>query len=144
MKISDRIRQLIDNKGVTAYVVSAKTGISQATLSRLLSDNTKKPNISNIEILAKYFEVNAKWLLTGEGEMLKPPKNNFSQLTEDEILEVASDRFAYRIMEMFKSGEIYSAEVYNRTVSEKDCQILKLQQEVWKLRQEVEALKKPR
>lgn len=97
--------------------------------------------ISRISVA--YPELNTEWLLTGEGEMLKPPKNDFSQLTEDEISEAIADRYANKIMKMYQAGEIYSAEVYNRVVAEKDSQILKLQQEIWKLQQEIDTLKKP-
>lgn len=71
MKFSDRLRKLIDSKGVTAYVVASETGVSEATMSRLLNNSTSKPNIKNVKLLAKYFAVNSDWLLTGEGEMIR-------------------------------------------------------------------------
>lgn len=62
-----RIKELIENKGITPYIVSAKTGVSQSTLSRILNDNSKKLNIENTKILAEYFNVSEEWLTTGEG-----------------------------------------------------------------------------
>lgn len=70
MNISDRLVELINNKHVSAYEVSKKTGISEPTMSRILSGKTKKPNLDTLELLAKYFNVSSSWLLTGEGEML--------------------------------------------------------------------------
>lgn len=60
-----RLQKLIDSKGVTAYVVAQETGISQATLSRILNKNTK-PNLRNTKTLAEYFNVSVPFLLTGE------------------------------------------------------------------------------
>jgi len=69
MEIGERIKQLIDKKRVTPYEVYIKTGISQSTLSRITRSSTAKLNIHNLETLAKYFNVEAEWLKTGEGEM---------------------------------------------------------------------------
>lgn len=77
----DRIKELIDNKGITPYEISAKTGISQATLSRILSNSTSKPSIRNVEILSQYFNVNKDWLLTGKGDMIKSISNEIDDLT---------------------------------------------------------------
>lgn len=68
---SERIRKLIDSKKVTSYYISRATGVSQATISRLKSDETAKPNIATNKKIADYFNVSAEWLLTGEGEVLK-------------------------------------------------------------------------
>lgn len=67
MEILERILELIESKGVTPYEISAKTGISEAVLSRLLNGKTKKPNQNNIKILAKYFNISEDWLRTGVG-----------------------------------------------------------------------------
>jgi len=65
--IGDRLTQLLKNKGVTRYVVSEYTGISESTLSRIINKNSK-PNIENCKLLANYFNVSEEWLLTGSGE----------------------------------------------------------------------------
>lgn len=66
--MASRLRELIEEKGVTPYEVSKMTGISQATLSRILNNNTTKLNIQNITILSEYFAVSYDWLSTGKGE----------------------------------------------------------------------------
>lgn len=71
MSLSVRIRQLIESKNVTPYEISAKTGISQSTLSRILNDDTAKPNIRNTDLLALYFNVSRDWLLTGKEDNLQ-------------------------------------------------------------------------
>lgn len=67
---NDRLKYLLDSKGVTPYYLSRATNVSQATISRLKSDKTAKPSIATNKKLAKYFNVDETWLLTGQGEML--------------------------------------------------------------------------
>lgn len=67
---NDRLKYLLDSRGVTPYYLSRATNVSQATISRLKSDKTAKPSIATNKKLAKYFNVDEAWLLTGQGEML--------------------------------------------------------------------------
>lgn len=140
MTVKERLIKFAKTKEKSVRAFEIKTGLTIGYINAIrVSIQPDK-----IERIAScYSDLNADWLLTGEGEMLKSPKNEFSQLTEDEISETIADRFAYKIMDMYKSGEIISSEVHNRIVGDKENQILKLQQEVWKLQQEIEALKKP-
>lgn len=71
MSIGERLKQVIDNKGITPYELSMRTAISQATLSRIIANVTSKPSLKTIDTLAKYLQINRDWLLTGEGEMLR-------------------------------------------------------------------------
>lgn len=66
---NERLQQLLDNKMVTPYYLSQAIGISQATISRLRGDITAKPSILTNKKIADYFNVDAEWLLTGNGEM---------------------------------------------------------------------------
>lgn len=75
MEIGERIKKLLEYKGVTPYTVSISTHISQATLSRILKNSTTKPSMSTIELLAKYFGSTPDWILTGRGEMIKSDNN---------------------------------------------------------------------
>lgn len=72
MGIGERIKKLLEYKKVTPYTVSLHTGISQATMSRILNNSTAKPSNGTVEILAKYFNTTSDWILTGRGEMIKP------------------------------------------------------------------------
>lgn len=78
MNFRERLNKLIEDKGVTPYEISAKTGVSQSALSRYISGDTDKPNLKNAILLAKYFNVDANWITTGKGSMLKDesPKND--------------------------------------------------------------------
>ena len=65
MGIGERITELLGNKGISAYTLSNETGISQATLSRIINRSTK-PNASNLKVISNYFDVDQTWLLTGK------------------------------------------------------------------------------
>ena len=66
----ERLENLINKTGITPYYLSQATGVSQATISRLRSDETVKPSISTNKKIANYFKVNTDWLLYGKGNML--------------------------------------------------------------------------
>ena len=69
MTFGERLRQVIENKGITPYQLSAKTNVSQATLSRILANSTTKPSIKTVEVIADYLRISREWLLTGNGDM---------------------------------------------------------------------------
>lgn len=69
MTFGERLRQVIENKGITPYQLSAKTNVSQATLSRILANSTTKPSIKTVEVIADYLQISREWLLTGNGDM---------------------------------------------------------------------------
>lgn len=70
MSISLRLKQLLEKKGLTAYMFAEETGISQSTLSRILNKDTK-PNASNLKVISDYFQIDKTWLLTGQQEEIK-------------------------------------------------------------------------
>lgn len=111
--IGKRIAELLKKKGITAYELSDVTGISQATLSRIVNKNTK-PNIRNSEILSEYFNVPKEWILNGTGEMEGEKKENpspegkgFDVYKENEILKKQNELNSQTITELLKTvGEL--------------------------------------
>lgn len=65
---SERLVFLMHEKGVTPYVISKETGISEASLSKAINGKTKKMNESSIELLSSYFLVSKDWLRSGNGD----------------------------------------------------------------------------
>lgn len=71
--INVRILQIIDYYKITRYKLAQETGVSEAVLLNLSKGNNK-PSVDIInKILNKYKAIDANWLLTGEGEMLRAP-----------------------------------------------------------------------
>jgi transcriptional regulator with XRE-family HTH domain len=70
LSINERIFQILDYYGDTRYKFSKKSGISESSILNIYKANNK-PSYDFIEkVLSVYEVVNARWLLTGEGEML--------------------------------------------------------------------------
>ena len=84
MNLGDRLRHLIEEKKVTAYEVALKTGISQATLSRVLNDNTAKMSIKTIDVLTQYFNIKKDWLVTLSNRKEVPGFSIRKKITKDD------------------------------------------------------------
>ena len=65
--IGTRLSELLKNKGVSAYVLADETGMSNATLSRIIKKDAK-PNIKTLKKITDYFNVSREWFLTGSGK----------------------------------------------------------------------------
>lgn len=74
--INQRIIQFIDYLGISRYRFSRETGISEVNILNIYKGKNK-PSIDFIEkILNTYKALNATWLITGEGPMLKDRESN--------------------------------------------------------------------
>ena len=78
MSFGERLRQVIEEKGITPYELSAKTNVAQATLSRIFANSTTKPSIKTVEVIADYLQISRDWLLTGNGDMRAKSKSDAS------------------------------------------------------------------
>lgn len=90
MEIGEKLQKLLDNKGITAYTLSEKTGVSQATLSRILKKHTK-PNASTVKLLADYFKVDPDWFLSPNVEFsshnnISEPSYRYTKIKDDVFL----------------------------------------------------------
>ena len=90
-EIGFRIESLIKEYGITNYVLSKETGVSQSTISRL-TKGKQKPSTKTIKLISNYFEIQEKWILTGTGEKNKENGNSHSMGVEDVIAEKVVNR----------------------------------------------------
>lgn len=106
MGFADRLKQLIESKGITPYELSIRTNVSQATLSRILANSTTKPSIRTVEVIADYLQVSREWLLTGNGEMLKTEERK-GPTSEDRLLSIieSQQRTIERLSMMLNKDE---------------------------------------
>ena len=72
--INDRIKKIYDYKGFSTYSDFARvTGLIQQTASNYIKGN-QRPDVDKMALIIKSFkEIDERWLLTGEGKMLKTP-----------------------------------------------------------------------
>lgn len=68
-KISFRLRHIIDSQGLTIRKFAEIIDASNGTISKCLRDNTDISSNWLTKILTTFPNINAYWLLTGEGEM---------------------------------------------------------------------------
>lgn len=69
--IGDKLREYFKNEGITQEQIATQTGVSQAYINVLLN-NKKQFGKKQAQKWADIFGISPQWLLTGEGEMLKP------------------------------------------------------------------------
>ncbi|WDO13090.1 hypothetical protein MH928_17425 [Flavobacterium sp. WW92] len=80
-----RIKQYIDYKGISIRAFEIECGFSNGSFASQLKNN-KTIGVDKLEnILNKYTEINANWVLTGIGEMIasNPIQNVVSESTTD-------------------------------------------------------------
>lgn len=72
--VKEKILQFIDFKGISKYKFYRDTGIANGILSQ--KGGISEENM--LKTLSYFPEINANWLLTGEGEMIKENHNNMT------------------------------------------------------------------
>lgn len=68
LTIGDRLRWLIEVRGIKQTELALKIGITQAAISNLVTDSSRKPSAPTLMKLATFLECNPTWVLTGEGD----------------------------------------------------------------------------
>lgn len=95
-EMKERIQQFIDTKGISAGELATLLEVQRSNVSHILNGRNK-PGASLIEkILLVFPDLNARWLLTGEGKMLeeKAPreiKTEELESVKNETLETKAD-----------------------------------------------------
>jgi transcriptional regulator with XRE-family HTH domain len=81
--MKDRVKQFIDNKGISAGELALMIDVQRSSISHILNGRNK-PSAMFIEKMLDVFpDLNARWLLTGSGEMLNNKVKEKS--TENEL-----------------------------------------------------------
>lgn len=107
--MKDRIRKFIDYKNVTAADLADKLEVQRSNVSHVLNGRNK-PGANFIErLLTEYPELNARWLLTGEGEMVTSKKEQVKTLFDAKDMEQIKEELlpVYHT----KSKQIASADI---------------------------------
>ncbi|MBQ8958860.1 MAG: hypothetical protein IJ057_10275 [Bacteroidales bacterium] len=121
--IKQRILQFADNLGISKREFYTKIGVSRGTLEA----NTGITEDVLAKFIAIYPEVSVIWLVTGEGEMLKPkvqdqlvlPSLQSSQSAENQCKDNENNPMMAEASENIKS----LIGILSRTLIEKDKQI---------------------
>lgn len=69
--VSERLKQFIDSQSVSVRQFEVNCGLKNGTLARLIRNGTSMTTDNLAKVLDHNPDLNADWLLTGEGSMLK-------------------------------------------------------------------------
>ena len=82
--MNERIKELRLKLGLSQEDFGGRLGVGRGAITNI-ELNKVEPKPLFVDLICEQFRVNEKWLLTGEGEMLR-------QLSEDEELELIFDQ----------------------------------------------------
>lgn len=68
MTIGDRIRYLREIKEIKQVDLAKRIGLSQAAISNLETDSSRKPSAPTLMKLAAALECNPQWIIDGRGD----------------------------------------------------------------------------
>lgn len=125
--VKQRIKEAIEFRKTSINAISKVIGVKQNTLSRQINTDNPIP-LSNVLLLIDALEIDPSWLLTGNGEMTKQPTNQETPVsTNNSDMESA-----------FLKKEAF----YLRQMNERLDDLIKANETIENLKEEVESLKK--
>jgi len=96
--MKERIKEFIEYKGITAGELASSLDVQRSNISHILNGRNK-PGAALIEKLLLVFpDLNARWLLTGEGNMLENTSSNSDKGSETKETSAATS-FAAKMAE---------------------------------------------
>jgi len=111
MSINERLVLLIKHLGYNPYSFSKQLAVSSSsTLPNILRDEGRKPSFDVInKVLTRFPNINARWLITGEGDMFMKEPNN-TPLINDRINKLL-EYYRYEMGDFIKRTGLQPAEV---------------------------------
>ena len=88
MKPINRVQILINHYHLSISGFEKKVGLSNNSIQTAIKRNSNLKDDTLNTILDCFTDVNAEWLLTGRGEMLKSTKSTEASLNEEENNEL--------------------------------------------------------
>lgn len=85
LSIGDRLRYLIEVRKYTQVELAKKVGVTQAAISNLVTDSSRKPSAPTLLKLAAALQANPDWILTGQGDPFEI--NVIGKKSEQQLLE---------------------------------------------------------
>ncbi len=96
--MKDRIKQYMDYKSISAGELSSRLDVQRSNISHILNGRNK-PGASFIEkLLISFPDLNARWLLTGNGEMIENLVNNTTGAVSAQKNTTVVDREANKLL----------------------------------------------
>lgn len=125
--VKRRIKEAIEFRKTSINAISKVIGVKQNTLSRQINTDNPIP-LSNILLLIDALEIDPSWLLTGNGKMTKQAANQETPVSSNN-----SD---------MESAFLKKEAFYLRQMNERLDDLIKANETIENLKEEVESLKK--
>ena len=143
-KLSERIKQIIDYKGISINKFSALVGTSNSYFNKILRDNNSIGSDKIEKILRVFPEISAKWLILGEGGMLKnapapEPAPQESHTGADELVTLLRDKIA--LLEKNNASLEYTISIQEKITTSQEREIQRQQEKITSKDQEIQRLK---
>lgn len=94
--MNSRIRQFMDHKGLSSSELADSIGVQRSNVTHVLQGRNKPGFLFISKLLETYPDINAKWLITGDGNMLigetKEPVNLFNSTPKDEEIPFVKEQ----------------------------------------------------
>lgn len=89
MNIIERLQELINYEGLTVSAFARKIGVVDQTIRGIVVQKRNKPSFDILEKIIQTFDwIDAEWLLTGKGEMIKTTFGEKKDSKSPEMLEL--------------------------------------------------------
>lgn len=85
LSIGDRLRYLIEVRRYTQVELAKKVGVTQAAISNLVTDSSRKPSAPTLLKLAAALQANPQWILDGKGDPFEI--NTIGARAEQDLIE---------------------------------------------------------
>lgn len=134
MSISERLRSVLDAKGLSIKQAADTIGIPYRTLQNYLLDE-REPNAKAMSALRTHLGISVDWLLTGEGSMFH---NAVGEATQAH----AANKQEEAILELFRSlGEAGKREI--QSAAEEKKRLMDVEQRLKDLTEALADTKRP-
>ncbi len=89
MDIIERLQEVIAHEGLTVSAFARKIGVVDQTIRGIVIQRRNKPSFDILEKIIQTFNwINAEWLITGNGEMVKDSPNSKEKPDSPEMIEL--------------------------------------------------------
>ena len=134
--ILSRIQEIAREEGITIGAIERTIGASKGVLSRAINNGTDVQSKWIGGVVENYPRYSTRWLLTGEGSMLRNSKNPEETTMDhgtEKVQSTSSDTIALRMMDKLDEKD--------NIIKEKDAKIDQLQSELRQKSEELAAIK---
>ena len=98
--IKERIKHIINTKGLTSSKFADIIGVQRSGISHILSGRNK-PGLELLnKILVNFTDISGDWLITGEGEIYKNKRSEDTQMTKQLFPDESEEKSTSKVEEL--------------------------------------------